>query len=136
MDVPVNYLAVLVAAISNMVIGGIWFGPLFGKMWMQTSGVKMGGKNPTPSYIIAFVFALIAAYVMAHFVWLTAEGMGNVVTIASGATTGFWAWLGLVAPATSGMVTWEGRPWSYWFIVAGYWLVSLAAMGAIIAAWQ
>ena len=39
-NVDVNYLAVLVAAIINMVIGSIWYSPSmgFGKSWMKYSG--------------------------------------------------------------------------------------------------
>ena len=137
MDIHINYLAVIVAALSNMVIGSIWYSPmLFGNLWMKLAGVKMGGKNPMPSYIIAYVFALIVAYVMAHFIYFGAVGMGTDLTVTSAITTAFWAWLGFVAPATSGMVTWEMKPWSYWFIVAGYWLVSLVAMAAILAVWK
>ena len=34
----VNFLAVAVAALAPMVIGGIWYGPLFGKLWMSAHG--------------------------------------------------------------------------------------------------
>lgn len=132
MEVPVNYLAVAIAAVSNMIVGSIWYGPLFGKTWMKLAGVKMGGKNPAPSYVMAFIGALIAAYVLAHFIWLTATGMGGGVTVTSAMTTAFWGWLGFVAPATAGNVIWEGKSWSYWFITAGYWLVALVAMAAIL----
>lgn len=137
MDIPVNYLAVLLAAISNMVIGSLWYSPiLFLKPWMKASGVKMGGKNPMPSYIIAFIVALIVAYVFHHFIWLTAKGMGTDITISSAMTTAFWGWLGFVATTAVGTSIWEGKPWSYWLITAGYWLVSLLAMATIIASMQ
>lgn len=136
MDIPVNYLAIFLAAVSNMVIGSIWYSPiLFLNPWMKISGVKMGGKNPTPSYIIAFITALIAAYVLSHFIYLTSKGMGTELTTISAMTTAFWGWLGFVAPATAGMSIWEGKPWSYWAIVSGYWLASLVAMSAILSYW-
>ena len=34
-----NWLAVLVAAASGFVIGGLWYGPLFQKPWMRLSGM-------------------------------------------------------------------------------------------------
>lgn len=35
----INYLAVLVAAISTFLIGGLWYSPLlFGKAWMNANG--------------------------------------------------------------------------------------------------
>lgn len=136
MEVPVNYLAVVACAISNMIIGTFWYGPLFGKTWMKLAGVKMDGKSPIPSYIIAFVSALIGAYVIAHFVYLTSKGFGIDLTIGSAISTVFWGWLGFVAPPTIGMVIWEGKSWGYWAIVAGYWLVAFIAMATILASWQ
>jgi hypothetical protein len=39
--VHVNWLAILVAALAGLAVGGIWYGPLFGKAWMRESGVTM-----------------------------------------------------------------------------------------------
>ena len=38
MEVSINYLAVLVSAVSAMVLGFLWFGPLFGKEWSKAMG--------------------------------------------------------------------------------------------------
>ncbi len=43
--VPVNYVAVVVAALANMVIGYVWFGPLFGKMYMRLQGMTQEQTN-------------------------------------------------------------------------------------------
>ena len=136
MEVPVNYLAVLACGISNMVIGTLWYGPLFGKAWMKMAGVKMGDRSPVPSYIMGFVGALLAAYILAHFIWLSAKGFGLELGVASAVTTAFWGWLGFVVPTSVGATLWEGKPWAYWFIGAGYWLVSLVAMAAILGYWR
>lgn len=138
MDIPVNYLAVLVAAVANMVVGSFWFGPLFGKQWVKLSGIKMGGEKSsmTGSYVTAFISSLVIAYVLSHFIWLTAIGMGGEVTLNSAMTTAFWAWLGFVATVGTGVVSWEGKPWGYWGITVGYWLVALVVMGAIIGSWR
>ena len=37
----VNYWAVFVSAIASMVIGSIWYGPLFGKMFIREMGGGM-----------------------------------------------------------------------------------------------
>ena len=31
----INYLAVVVAAIVNMALGSLWYGPIFGKAWIK-----------------------------------------------------------------------------------------------------
>ena len=44
--VPVNYLAVLLSAVSNMVVGFLWYGPLYGKEWRNLVGFnKSNQKN-------------------------------------------------------------------------------------------
>ena len=141
MEVPVNYLAVLVAAIASMVIGSLWYGPLFGKQWMAWSGMSPADlesakqKGMAKSYAIMFVGSLVMAYVLAHALvfasaYLEAEG------VSAGLTVGIWNWLGFVAPVTLGTVLWEGKPWKLWIINNGYYVVTLLVMGVILALWH
>ncbi len=44
-QVPINYLAVVVAAIANMVLGFLWYGSLFGKQWIKLSGFTAEAMN-------------------------------------------------------------------------------------------
>lgn len=136
-DVSVNLAAVLVAALVNMVLGGLWYSPLlFGKTWMKLSNIpmeKMGEmkKQATKSYAIAFVAALVMSYVLAHFATYM-----KVATIPEGAQLGFWIWLGFVVPVSLGSVLWEGKGYTLFGINVGYYLVSLLIMGSIFAVWQ
>ncbi|OGE76003.1 MAG: hypothetical protein A3C85_00515 [Candidatus Doudnabacteria bacterium RIFCSPHIGHO2_02_FULL_48_21] len=71
-EININYLAVIAGAVSNMVIGFLWYGTLFGKQWMALSGInpqnidaaryKGMGKN----YALAFVGALVMSYALSH----------------------------------------------------------------------
>ena len=36
----VNWIAVIAAAVSAFVLGGLWYGPLFGKKWMALVGLS------------------------------------------------------------------------------------------------
>ncbi len=136
--VDVNLVAVLVCGIVSMVLGMIWYNPkVFGNVWMMASGINMTNPPERPassgragSYIINFIGALVMAYVMAHFVYLM-----PAVGFAEGVKLGFWAWLGFVAVSMLGMVLWEGKPWKYYSIVAGYQLVNMALIAGILAAW-
>ncbi|MBI3341870.1 DUF1761 domain-containing protein, partial [Candidatus Curtissbacteria bacterium] len=38
MEFQINYMAVVAAAVVNMVLGFLWYGPLFGKPWMKMMG--------------------------------------------------------------------------------------------------
>lgn len=124
-----------------MVIGYVWFGPLFGKMWQKQLGwteeLKAGMKpgNMGMQYGIQFVFALVMAFVLAHSLIFAATYL-QISGIAAGLEAGFWSWLGFVAPATVGAVLWERRPWSFWLLNNGYYLVTLCAMGVVLSLWQ
>lgn len=128
-----NWVAIVVAAIAQFIIGWLWYGPLFGKTWMsmmgtsQQSGSREGmGKT----MILAFVTSLVTAAVLSKLVTL----MGTK-TIGAGITAGFWVWLGFVATVTFGSVLFEKRSVNLWAFNNGYQLVSLAVMGAILAKW-
>ena len=125
----VNYIAVLVAAVVAMVIGYIWYGPLFGKIWMKGSGMKdmKGNGNMAMTYGIQYVASAVMAYVLA--VVLSMNGVTDMMTALKMA---FWIWLGFVATTQIGSVLFEKKSWSFYFVVAGYNLVNLLVMGAVL----
>ena len=135
-QVSVNYLAVLAAAIASMVVGFIWYGPLFGKQYMalmnfdkkkiQEAKKKGMGKQ----YTITFLTSLIMGYVIAYFV-----DYAQASTIAEGVVLGFWLWIGFFATTQLGIVLWEGKPLKLYVIKTLNELVTLAVMAAIIAVW-
>jgi hypothetical protein len=139
MDVPVNYLAVLVAAIASMVVGFLWYGMFFRKPWMRmmgNTGESMGQGNMTPNkaYSIQFVASLIMAYTLSHFISFASAYM-ETGGAQVGMTTGFWTWLGFIVPVTLGVVLWENKPWKLWLINASHYLVALVVMGVILSIW-
>lgn len=137
-----NYGAILVSALAAMVIGGVWYGPLFGKLWMKLVGIsqsqidEMKKKGMAKSYILNFVGYLVMAYVLSYFIlgWATSQPETSSVSI--GLLTGFWLWLGLIATSSMGTVLWEGRSWKFWLLNNGYSLLKLLAMGAILGGWR
>ena len=139
--VPINYWAVLAAAVASMVIGSLWYGPLFGKMWIALSGMSEAKMNEAKSrgmttvYIVAFIGSLVMSYVLAHALVFAASYM-RVSGIGAGLMVGFWNWLGFVAPVTLGMVLWEGKSWKLWILNNSYYLVTLLVMGVILASWM
>lgn len=132
-QVHVNFLAVLVAAIINMIVGSIWYSPaVFGRRWMALVGKRMedmrggGGR----AYAGIFVAALILAYVMARVV-----GLAHAQTVGQGAGVGFWMWIGFVATATAGDFIFAGRPPGLYILNNGYQLIALIIIGAVLAVW-
>jgi hypothetical protein len=144
MEIPINYLAVLAAAISNMVLGFLWFGPVFGKAWTNAMGwteAEMAAgrekmkKEGWKTYAVQAIGALVMAYVLSHVLVFASTYM-QVSGWQAGLSSAFWMWLGFVAPVTVGTVLWDGKPWKLWFITAGYYLAALLVMGVILALWQ
>jgi hypothetical protein len=136
MMVPINYWAVLVAAIVAIVLGFVWYGPLFGKKWAELSGLSMDTmKKPQASKMVIMVIGtLIMSWVLAHAV-VFANAYLNTSGVSSGLMVGFLNWLGFVAPVTLGVVLWEGKSWKLWWINSGYYLVELCIMAVILALW-
>lgn len=132
-EVTINYLAVLVAAVASMIIGAVWYGPLFGKMWMQLVNKKKEDltKGVAKMYILTFIGALVTAYVLGHI-----SDYAGATNWMIGVQSGFWVWLGFVATAFLSDFLFNTRPWKLYGITVGYHLVSLLAMGAILGAWQ
>ena len=129
--IQVNYVAVGAAAVSAMVVGSVWYGPLFGNAWMKLVGISKAdiNKKEMPKlYGIMFLGALVEAYVLSHFIHYA-----GAYTLILGAKTGLWAWLGFVATTMVGNYMFAKRPMNLYYIDASYALVNLVVMGAIIA---
>ena len=129
--IQVNYVAVAVAGLSAMIVGSVWYGPLFGKAWMKLVGISKTDvkKEEMPIlYGVMFVGALVEGYILSLFIHYA-----GAYTLLNGAKTGLWAWLGFVAPVMLGNYMFAKRPLKLFQIDAGYALVNLLVMGAIIA---
>lgn len=53
----VSLLATLLATVLSFVLGGLWYGPLFGKTWMRLVGMTEVGMflGPNPCWHLASV---------------------------------------------------------------------------------
>ncbi len=134
MQVPVNYLAVVVAALANYVIGAIWYGALFGKAWIRLSGAT-DMKMTAGSVVFSLIGALFMSYVL-HHALVFASAYLKTSGVGAGLMVGFFNWIGFIAPVTVGVVIYEKKPWKLWLLNNGYWLVSLLVMGVILSLWQ
>lgn len=128
-----NIWAVIVAAISTFLIGGLWYSPaLFGKVWMRENGFTEEGlkkANMAKIFGLAFFLALIASINLAMF-------MGPEDRIEMGAFWGFLAGFGWVATFIGTHYLFERRSFTLFLINAGYSIVALTVMGVILAAWK
>ncbi len=131
--VPVNWGAVVVAALAVFILGYLWFGLLFKKAWQRLSGVAEA-KMSAASLIVALVGAFVMSYLFQHSL-VFAASFFKMNTIGGGLEAGFFDWLGFIAPVTIGVVTYQRKPFTLWLLQNGYWLLALLVMGVILSAW-
>ena len=126
-----NYLAIILAALSTFLLGGLWYSPaVFGKAWMKENGFteeSMKGANMIKIFGLAFVLALISSINLAMF-------MGPEKDVSMGAAYGFAAGFGWVATFVGTHYLFERKSFKLFLINAGYSIVALTVMGVIIVA--
>lgn len=140
--IEINYLAVLSCAVISMIIGGIWYGPLFGKKWMEIIGVdklseierKEMQKSAMPLYGVQFVLAVLQAYILAYYI-----GIGSWIEI-SGVSNALLIWGAFIMPTLAGASMWNNNPtkikWAQFLIQAGYQFLLFVIFGFILFLWQ
>ena len=139
LNFEVNYIAVVVAAIASFVIGFLWYGPIFGKVWMKLNSMgkadvekakKKGMAFPMPLNLVG---TLVTAFVVAVLILSLdfAGYVGGAVGLA------FWVWLGFFATTTLlGAVLWDNKPWGLFVLNGTYWLVTLEIISVILSLWS
>lgn len=130
MFLDINFLAVLLAGVVNMIVGSFWYSPAgFGKMWMKLAKVEMGsGKNMGMLYGVTFVSALVQATVLSLFI----KYAGSVSAL-DGALIGLLVGIGFIGTSYLNQVTFGGKPLKLYYLDMGYYLVVLTLNGALIA---
>lgn len=136
----INYWAVLACGIVSMVLGWLWYGPLFGRLWMQVNDLNPDDvakreamqKEAGPLYGVQFLLVLLQVYILAHFV----AGWED----ASGLESSLWIWLGFIMPTVAGLSMWNAKPgkvrFTMFMLSAGYQLVSFIVFGLILGLWR
>ena len=128
----INYFAVLVAALSAFIIGGLWYSVLFAKVWMIENGYDEAAlKNSNMAKIFggSFIFSLIISFVLVLF-------LGPERDAVMGATAGFMAGLFWVATAMGITYLFERKSLKLFLINAGYHVVTFTIMGLLLGAWN
>ncbi len=130
----INWLAVILAALSSFPVGFVWYAPFgFGKIWMKELGITppapgAPATNMAPIFGGAFVMALIQSASFAMFLGPTPFPMS--------AAYGFVAGLCWVGAAFVVQYLFEQKSWKLMAINAGYNTVVFTLIGAIIGAWR
>ena len=133
LDIPINWWAVLVAAVVGYLIGAVWYAPpVLGNRWLAALGKSRDqlGSPAIPmamQFLVTVVMAIVLAAIVARF---------GAVDAVQGARVGFIVAVGLIG--ASMLTDWLFSGWSmrlFW-IQCGYKVVFITVMGAILGAWR
>jgi hypothetical protein len=129
MQIPVNYLAVFVAAFVGFFLSWGWYA-LFSSIWMKALGQTKEDMKPSPlPFVIAAAAYLLMAYMMAGLMGHLAD-----VTVRGGVISAFFVWAGFVLTTATVNQVFRGTAASVTLIDVGNWLAVLLAIGAVIGA--
>ena len=132
-----NWLALIVAALSTFGVGFIWYGLVFKNAWIAVTGMteekQQQGSMPL-IFGLSLVFAFIAACFLFGFVWH--DDQPEFHTFQHGMFHGVLLALFIVLPTLGTNAMYEQRGWKYILINVGYWVVSFAIMGGILNIWR
>lgn len=123
-----NLLTILVAASTGFLVGGLWYGPLFGKAWMEEHGfteAQLRSGNMHKIYGLTFAFSVLSAIFLGHLLAFFDTNARSTLMISIGIS------LGYIIPAIGTNYLFSRKSGRLFAIDAGYWLVFYAAMGLV-----
>lgn len=121
-----NYWAVLLAAVSSFLLGGLWYSSaLFGRLWNAENGGQVPHGHPAKVFGVSFVFSLIAAWV---FAWLLGPDPELAVAVQQGLLVGF----GFVAASFGINYQFAQRSFRLWLIDGGYHVAQFVVFGLVL----
>ncbi len=137
----VNLLAILVSAVVAFIIGFLFHGPLFGKLWMKLANITPTGNEKMSDMYgqmgMNFGVNIITACVIAILINVAGSSalMIDYSVLCVGLTVSFLGWLGFVFTGSSMDPIWMKTSWKLWAFECVSSLVMLLSMGAIISSW-
>lgn len=133
----INYWAVLLATLSSMLVGSVWYTPkVFGTRWAKLAKVDMDrpGASAVMPIVTTVIVSFITAWVLAGSIaiaWHFYEGSFFV----SALVTAIALWAGLTAARFITHDAFEGRPTALTTMNIAHELVTVVVMALIIGVW-
>lgn len=121
--------AILVAALSSFLLGGLWYSPaLFGNTWNRENGGVPPAGHPARVFGVALLFSVVAAYA---FAWWLGPAPSLDAALRAGGIAGL-----LVACAFGINYQFAQRSLRLWLIDGGYHLAQFLLFGLVIGSWH
>lgn len=116
-----DWLGVVVGAVVFIILGMIWFGPLFGKQWTAATGQPaMDGMPATDKLIAAFAYSFVLSAAVNYF--------GVIDDFEHAIVTGLLLGVFVIGSATYAAVVWDKMKNAAWMINTLYMLVAIAVV--------
>jgi hypothetical protein len=128
----VNFIAVILAAVSSFVLGGLWYSPtLFGGTWKREAGDPRtpGQGHPAKVFGISLLFAVAAALVYALII-------PPATSLLHAAAQGLAVGAGVVAASFGINYQFANRSTKLLLIDGGYHTVQFLIYGLILGLWR
>ncbi len=135
---PINFVAVTVAAVTAFILGFLFHSPPLGSLWMKLANIHPTGNEKFSDMVPKMIKNLLVNFV-------TASALAVIYLFAStstylggngiwrGVICALWIWLGFIVTGSSIEVIWMGKKVGVWLYECVCSLVVMSAMGAIIA---
>jgi hypothetical protein len=133
-----NHWALLVSTVAYFLMGWLWFGALFGKMWMAEHakhGTKLNMKPTTAVMLRMMAISVLGALVVSAATAYLVYRMDSTAA-ASGVGIGLLTGLGFSASTIGVAMNWEGKSLKLFLLDAGYPLVGAIVCGIILSVWR
>ena len=137
MTVPeINYIAVVLATLSSMLVGAIWYTPkVFGNYWMKEAGVDPGSAgSAVRPIIVTLLVSFITAWVLAGAAFISYSFYGGSFFWNS-VLTGVILWAGFTAARFITHDQFDRRTTGLTILNCAHELVTIVIMAIIIGVW-
>jgi hypothetical protein len=132
----INWWAVLAAGFASWLIGGIWYGGVFVKKWIELNAFNEQQRQTATRGLVPNLFIFFASDVLMAAVFALFLAVLPQWTVSDGVLVALAAWLGFQATQTMSYNAAGGKPLTLFFIDASKQLASLLAIGIILGAWK
>ena len=133
----INYWAVILATLSSMVVGSIWYTPkVFGNYWMKQAGITPSGNaaDAIGPIVVTLFVSFITAWVLAGASYIAWDFYGGGFLWNTVFTAGI-LWAGFTAARFITHDAFDKRPSGLTILNIAHELVTVVVMAVIIGAW-
>ncbi len=131
----INYWAVLLATLSTMVVGSIWYTPkVFGNYWMRVAKVEPDGKSAVGAIIATLLVSFVSSWVLAGATVIAWHFYGGSFLV-NALVTALILWAGFTAARFITHDAFERRPAGLTTLNIAHELVTFVVMAVIIGVW-